>query len=270
MPWLTRHRSWRRGARAAVSESFQAPLPPVDWRQMSESTGNAETTASDRLESLGRQAYRVLRAAIRSGAIQPHRRYSEAELAEVLGVSRTPVREALKALEREGVLRTASRRGYELRTYTDEEIEELLELRKLLERLTVSRLAAKATADDIAQLHAALDRQAEHSSEGNYMVSLDEDFHLLIANLARLRRTHDILASLRSAMAVVYGGTPPAANLNEEIIGEHRAIVDAIAAHEPGRAAKLIEHHIDHATKPLLEAARERREQRTITPLTAR
>lgn len=237
---------------------------------MTDATGKAGTTKSDGLESLGRQAYRVLRAAIRSGAIQPDRPYSEAELAEVLGVSRTPVREALKALEREGVLRTVSRRGYQLRTFSDEEIEELLELRKLLERLTVSRLAATATDDDIAQLRASVERQAEHSAEANYMVSLDEDFHLLIADLAGLRRTHDILASLRSAMAVVYGGTPPAAGLSEEVVAEHRAIVEAIAARAPDRAAELVERHIEHATRPLLERARERRRQRTIAPLTAR
>src|ERR1700754_1399791 len=100
--------------------------------------------SSNKLEPLGRQAYRVLRQAIRSGVIRGDRRYSEVELAELLGVSRTPVREALKALERDGALAPTTRKGYQLRTFEEHEVAELVTLRKLLERLTVSTLARSA------------------------------------------------------------------------------------------------------------------------------
>lgn len=235
---------------------------------MTGSTSTEASAKSDGLESLGRQAYRVLRGAIRSGAIQPDRRYSEAELAEVLGVSRTPVREALKALERDGVLRTASRRGYQLRSYSEEEIGELLVLRTLLERLAVSRLAERATPADVERLEAAVARQAEHAAEPTDMFALDEDFHLLIAQLAGLPRTQDILASLRSAMAVIYAGTPPSSGLSREAIAEHRGIVAAIADGAGDRAAQLVERHVEHATQPLLEGARERSAQRALMRLT--
>src|SRR5262249_52945267 len=148
------------------------------------STSAAAEGDPTKLEPLGRQAYRMLRRAIRSGIMRPDRRYSESELAELLGVSRTPVREALKALERDGALDPTTRRRYQLRTFDEDEVAELVALRKLLERLTVSTLAAKAQPGDIAKLESAVARQAQHTDRPDQMIWLDEDFHLLIAGLA--------------------------------------------------------------------------------------
>jgi len=215
----------------------------------------------NKLEPLGRQAYRMLRRAIRGGIIRADRRYSEAELAELLGVSRTPVREALKALERDGVLEPATRKGYQLRTFDEAEVAELVVLRKLLERLTVSTLTRQAQPEDIAQLEAAVERQAEHVDEPEQMLMLDEEFHLLIAALAKLGRTRETLAGLRSAMAIILSGTPGARALSHQVIVEHRKLVAAIADGDPDRAAAIVEEHIEHATRPLLEVARARRAQ---------
>jgi DNA-binding GntR family transcriptional regulator len=226
------------------------------------------STEPTKLEPLGRQAYRALRRAIRGGIIRADRRYSEVELAELLGVSRTPVREALKALERDGALEPATRKGYQLRTFDEAGVAELVMLRKLLERLTVSTLAARARPEDIAQLELAVERQAEHTSEPEQMVSLDEDFHLLIAGLANLSRTRETLAGLRSAMAIILAGTPGSRALSQEAVAEHRKLVAAIADGDPDRAAAIVEEHIEHATRPLLEATRARRAQTDALRLT--
>ena len=223
----------------------------------------------NKLEPLGRQAYGVLRRAIRGGIILPERRYSESELADLLGVSRTPVREALKALERDGVLEPTTRKGYQLRTFDENDVSELVALRKLLERLAVSTLTQRVTPEDVAQLEAAIERQAGHADEPEDMVSLDEDFHLLIASLAGLARTRETLAGLRSAMAIIYAGTPAAGALNQEIIAEHRRLVAAIADGDPDRAATMVEEHIEHATQPLLEATRARRARTDALRLTS-
>src|SRR5690348_6004029 len=95
---------------------------------MSDDTGGRE-------DSLGQRAYQALRQALRDGGISPRRFYSETEFAELLGVSRTPVREALKALERDGVVVAAHRRGYRIREFTDAEVEETVALREQLEAL---------------------------------------------------------------------------------------------------------------------------------------
>jgi DNA-binding GntR family transcriptional regulator len=222
----------------------------------------------DKLEPLGRQAYRTLRRAIRSGIIRADRRYSEAELAELLGVSRTPVREALKALERDGALAPATRKGYQLRTFDEGEVAELVVLRKLLERLTVSTLAGKAQPEDIAKLEAAVQRQAAHVDQPEQMVILDEEFHLLIAGLADLNRTRETLAGLRSAMAIILSGTPGPRTLSGVVLAEHRKLVAAIADRDPERSAAIVEEHIEHATRPLLEAARVRRQETQALRLT--
>jgi DNA-binding GntR family transcriptional regulator len=219
-------------------------------------------------EPLGRQAYRALRRAIRDGIIRGDRRYSEAELAELLGVSRTPVREALKALERDGALEPATRKGYQLRTFDEGEVAELILLRTLLERLTVSTLARQAKPQDIAVLEAAVERQAEHVDDPEQMVVLDEEFHLLIAGLANLGRTRETLAGLRSAMAIILSGARGARALSDEVVVEHRTLVEAIADGDPDRAAAIVEEHIEHATRPLLEAAGARRAQTDALRLT--
>jgi DNA-binding GntR family transcriptional regulator len=232
------------------------------------STATPPNGEPNKLEPLGRQAYRVLRRAIRNGIIRADRRYSEAELAKLLGVSRTPVREALKALERDGVLEPTTRKGYQLRTFDEGDVAELVVLRKLLERLTVSTLAQQAQPEDISKLEAAVERQAEHVDEPEQMVVLDEEFHLLIADLANLSRTGETLAGLRSAMAIILSGTRGARTLSDEVVGEHRTLVAAIADGDPDRAAAIVEEHIEHATRPLLEAARARRAQTEALRLT--
>jgi GntR family transcriptional regulator, rspAB operon transcriptional repressor len=219
-------------------------------------------------ESLGRQAYLALRRAIRSGVIRADRRYSESELADLLGVSRTPVREALKALERDGALEPATRKGYQLRTFDEDEVGELVLLRKLLERLTVSTVARQARPEDVAELERAVERQAEHTDEPEQMVALDEDFHLLIADLANLTRTRETLAGLRSAMAIILAGTAGSRTLSDEVVAEHRKLVAAIAAGDADGAATIVEEHIEHATRPLLEATRERRARTDALRLT--
>jgi DNA-binding GntR family transcriptional regulator len=218
-------------------------------------------SASDKLEPLGRQAYRVLRRAIREGVIQSDRRYSEPELAELLGVSRTPVREALKALERDGAVERASARGYRLRSFSEEEVAELIQLRKLLERFSVSKLATQASDDDVARLDELVDRQ-ERGDVTSEIFALDEDFHLLIAELAGLPRTREMLLALRSAMAIISAGAWMPEERTRKVIREHRGLVRAIRAREPNRAADLMEEHVEKATRALIESARRRRSGR--------
>ncbi len=141
-------------------------------------------------------------------------------------------------------------------------------LRKLLERVSVSTLARQARPDDLTKVQAAVEHQAEYVEDPEQFLALDEEFHLLIAHLAGLERTAEMLAGLRSAMAIIYAGTPAARSLSREVVEEHRKLVAAIADGDPDRAAAFVEEHIEHATRPLLEATRARREQTDALRLT--
>jgi DNA-binding GntR family transcriptional regulator len=224
----------------------------------------AKDLAAEPTESLGRRAYHVLRQAVRDGIIQPDRYYSESELGQLLGVSRTPVREALKALERDGVLDAARQRGYRLRTYEDADVEEMLALRKTLERFALTRLIEVVTDSDVDALRAAVARQREPGATDHFF-GLDEEFHLLIAELANLPMTRSMLSALRTAMAIVIAGVQISAERTQVAIDEHERLVDAIERRDPHRALEVLDAHIENATRGLLEARRAREQEQKLT-----
>lgn len=225
-----------------------------------------ESIPSQNEESLGNQAYRVLRRALRDGLIQPDRYYSESELAELLGVSRTPVREALKRLERDGVLKVASRRGYKLRSFSEQEVDELVELRKVLEHFAIAKLISDATDQDLARL-AEVFKQQESGDIETEIFALDEEFHLTIAELAGLPRTREILAALRSAMAVISAGAHVSRDRTERVVEEHHQLLDAISRRDRQAAVDILDRHVEESTKALLEGKRLRTAQRSALRL---
>lgn len=209
-------------------------------------------------ESLADQAYRALRRAVRDGVIQRGRFYSESELGERLGVSRTPVREALKALERDGAVEAAPHRGYRLRSIDDAEIAELVAVRLSLERLVIVRLIERIDDAGLQELEAIL-AAADGPEVRREIFGIDEAFHLAMAELAGLPRTRAILAALRSAMAIVTAGATVAVELTEEVVSQHAALLEAIRARDTATATALLEAHITGATRSLLESSERQR-----------
>lgn len=184
----------------------------------------------------------------------------------MLGVSRTPVREALKALERQGVLQTSRNRGYRLRSFSSQELAELVELRRALERIAVTALIRTGGDSEMDVLAEILERQ-NHDRQGAEIFALDEEFHLTIAELAGLTRTRDILSGLRSAVAAVSAGASVPLDETRRRVQEHHAIYDAIAAGDVKTATRLMDRHIAEANRTLLVALGS---ERTIKPLRSR
>ncbi|HEY4457942.1 MAG TPA: GntR family transcriptional regulator [Pseudonocardiaceae bacterium] len=209
----------------------------------------------DQDDYLGQQAYHALRRALRDGGISKGRFYSEAEFADLLGVSRTPVREALKALEREGVVIAARRRGYQIREFSEAEVDEVAALREQLEILVARTLTAKHDTADLAQLADVLRRQDEDPT-GRAMFALDEEFHLLAAELAELPRTRTMLEGLRSVMAAVTAGASIPDEATRQRIAEHHEIFDAIASGDRNEAVRLMRAHVRASDRTYREAVR--------------
>jgi DNA-binding GntR family transcriptional regulator len=225
-----------------------------------------ESVSSPKAEPLGHQAYHVLRRAIREGIIQSDRYYSETEFAGLLGVSRTPVREALKRLERDGVLEVAPQRGYRLRSFSEQEVTELIELRKALEHLIITTLIARANEQHLEKLAKILERQ-ESGDIATEIFTLDEEFHLTMAELAGLSRTKEILAALRSAMAIIGAGAQVSRERTRQAAKEHRQLLDAIVSRDSQAAVSSLDRHVEASTKALLEGRRMRATQRTALRL---
>ncbi|MFE2958420.1 GntR family transcriptional regulator [Nocardia tengchongensis] len=204
-------------------------------------------TAVERPPTLGRRAYLQIQQAIRDGSLTHGEQYSENELAESLGMSRTPVREALLTLSREGIIVVESQRGFRLRELSTAERREIFDLRSLLEGFVASRLALSATAEDISQLRTIVDAQDSLSSgQESEFLALDERFHLLQSEILALERTHATMVSLRGAMWLFGFEALKLPHRLEAVVVEHRAIIDAIEQGDPEAAANAARKHLEN------------------------
>lgn len=197
-----------------------------------------------RSESLAQQGYDTIRRAIRDGKIPRGQLFSESSLAESLGVSRTPVREALLNLFRDGVVEIVPKRGYRLVELDEAAISEIRLLRAALEQVVVGRLCTLATPADVSELRAIL-RGDGRSQEDMY--AIDETFHIRMAEMAGLRQIRRELLSVRGKMYLIASGTHVASIRNEKVVREHAELVDALERHDCEAARQIITDHVERS-----------------------
>src|SRR5215467_14866980 len=139
--------------------------------------------------TLADRAYRSIRVAIINHELVPGRYYSEAWLAGLLGVSRTPTHYALLQLEMEGIVEIAAQRGFRLREIPESEFNEFYEVRIILETNVLRKLAPTVSEEVLTTLREFLDRQLRVVEEAIPFQDLDEGFHRFMAEAAGLHRT---------------------------------------------------------------------------------
>lgn len=203
----------------------------------------AEDTQPEQEHSLSERAYQSLRQMLRDGGINSERLFTETEFAEMLGISRTPVREALKALVNDGAMTSVPKRGYRLRRFTDFEVEEMFALRENIESLVMTTLTRDPDENLLRPLKDVLDQQSADFG-GATIFALDEQFHLVAAEVAGLLRTRKILEGLRSATAAIAAGVTITPEATRQRIDEHQAIYAAILQGDSQRAVDLMTAHI--------------------------
>jgi len=199
----------------------------------------------ERPESLARRAYSALRKAIRDRSLEPETLYSELQLAAELNISRTPVREALIELSREGIIDVVPQRGFRVRRIAEAEEREVFDLRGAIETYVVRRLAAQATESDVGELRGILERQGQVPGDAAAFLELDESFHLTMPALMGLNRTREMLGTLRGIIFLTGSMALAVPQRTDEVLAEHRQILDCIAAREPDRAARAIMNHLE-------------------------
>lgn len=200
--------------------------------------------AIERPDSLAQQAYRLLRLAIQRQELVQDTFYSESELAEFMGISRTPVREALIELAREGLVEIIPQRGFRLHVLDEGDRREVFDLRVVIEAYVVTELAKQATSDDVAQLRAILRRQAQFVDDADAFLEVDEEFHLLMPKLVGLRLADQMLGTLRGAMWLLGSSALALPERIPDVLDEHTAIVDAIEAGDAAAARRAIQRHV--------------------------
>jgi DNA-binding GntR family transcriptional regulator len=190
----------------------------------------------------------VLRAAVVAGHMRPGVVYSVPALAERFGVSATPVREAMLDLAKEGLVDPVRNKGFRVTEISDEDLDDITQLRALIEVPTVARLATTITDEEIETLRPLAQAIVDGAAEGDLIRYLDEDrrFHLRLLALANNPRLVEIVRMLR-AQTRLYGLD---LLVEQDVLtasaAEHHEILDALAAHDAERVEALMRRHIRH------------------------
>jgi len=199
--------------------------------------------------SLGASAYRRLQAAIRDGELAPGTRLREEEVAARLRMSRTPVREALRQLQSEGLLSQDAQRGMAVSRLDPQMMAELYLMRDVLEG-TAARLAARhASEPEVAVLRDLVDVEAKLGPDPRVLARHNQRFHESLYLAAHNRYLLKTLSALRDAMALLGETTFAAQGRPASALAEHRAIVEAIRAGNPEAAEAAARAHIQGAQR---------------------
>ncbi len=204
--------------------------------------GTPQVPAKDR-------AYAFVKERVLDGTYPGGELLSEGEVAEALGVSRTPVREAFLLLESEGLMRLYPKRGALVVAVSADEIRDVMETRVLVERHAAERIARQGP-DVSDELGALLDRQEALVARGDRtgFVEADRRFHRTIvgaAGNAVLTRLYDSLRDRQRRMSATAIARDPA--LQRRFLDEHRGIAAAIGRGDPQAAGDLVKAHLDGA-----------------------
>jgi DNA-binding GntR family transcriptional regulator len=221
---------------------FEATAPKLDVRPL-------DTTTSFR-----NQAYAALKEAITNADIYAHPteiRLDERELSQALGVSRTPIREAMTLLEQEGFIRTLPRRGIFIVRKTRREIVEMIQVWASLESLAARLAASRASDAEIADLHRIMDefateKPAEHISEYS---DANIAFHQAIIRMSGNQIVADTTENLFIHVRAIRRMTIGDSDRPERSIADHMRIIEALEKRDGERAAALVlKHNLDLAS----------------------
>lgn len=210
-----------------------------------------------RRASLSDEVLDLSRDAIIYGHFKPGYRLSESRLAEAFGVSRGPVREALTQLKKEGLVQIERHRGARVARISEEDVEELYELRCDLERLAAKRAVRLATAEEIEEMKSVSSayEEAARSREVRESVDLDMRFHDLIYKSAHHTRLYSCWSTLlRSQIhAFVFSRSVIDPGYMVPCVSEHSAIYEAIRDRDREKAVEHVFHHLSTAYQRLVK-----------------
>lgn len=194
--------------------------------------------------SQGGIAFAKLMAAIEAGEFQPGDRLREVDVAERLGLSRTPVREALRRLEAENIIEHRPRIGAVIRTLGRTEVVELYEMRLVLERTAAEMAAKHAMQAEVDALATINDQIAEASQTPAKAAAINQQFHRAIYLAARNRFLLESARGLNNALLLLGPTTLADEARIKTVLAQHNQIIDAIAAGDIEGAGAAAEAHL--------------------------
>ncbi|MBR7175103.1 MAG: GntR family transcriptional regulator [Clostridia bacterium] len=211
-------------------------------------------------------AYEVLKKAIITGEIPAGERIVETDYADRLHISRTPLREALRKLERDGLVEYVMRRGVVVRAFTIDDVREIYTIRNSLEMLTLPAIIEKATREDIDSLRERLsemDRlQAKDDIEG--LSPLARAFHWELTSICGQKRILRVIEGQDEYIRRFSAMSIRQENRRSQAHEEHHKLVDYVEAKDLERFTELTRKHIERSMENCVAALAAQRQNREI------
>ena len=212
--------------------------------------------------------FNTLREAILKGDLQPGERLMELSLASHLGVSRTPIREAIRMLEQEGLAVTVPRKGAEVARMTLKEMEDVLEVREALDQLAARIACDKISGEQIAQLKETGKRFAESTLNGDLreLAASDEAFHDIIYAATDNQKLINLLENLRQQIYRYRVEYLKNASIYPTLIQEHEAIITALEARDKEAVIRAMNIHVENQAGAVKQVIQEQDSRRILPP----
>lgn len=208
-----------------------------------------------RVKSLKERAYDKLKELIVTGALEPGEMQNEKRLAEALGVSRTPVREALLELSQEGMVTFVQGKGVEICKLTPQQIREVFEIRRVIEGYIVKKIATRLTDTDIKEIDKNIRNQEKMLLKTDRLafIEYDKQFHLYMAARIGNEQIESILNNLRDQIHLMGIRAVENDSRMKQVIEEHRAIFSGLKEQNPQKALNALIHHLENTKKIIAE-----------------
>lgn len=192
--------------------------------------------------------FQTLRQAILKGELQPGERLMEIKLSQMLGVSRTPIREAIRKLELEGLVVMVPRKGAAVANITEKDTKDVLEVRRTLEMFAVEVVCDRITPEQLEQLESAAKdfENAKGSMDLILIAESDMKFHEVIYAATQNERLMQMLSNLRENMYRYRIEYLKDANYYDSLVREHQEILIAIKNGDKQNAREYMKNHIDN------------------------
>ena len=206
-------------------------------------------------DTIRKKVYHHIRERILSGEIAPGERLIETRLAQDIGTSRTPIREALHSLELEKLIKSIPRVGYVVEGMNEQEVAQICEIRAVIEALAARWAIEKSQKKLVRDLSKNVAKQEEALNKKNLQgyVELDAQFHDIIAKLSGSDRLLELVQTLRRHMLRYRTHVVYAFDTAIRSVEGHRRIVNAIEEGDIAMAIDVLQHHLQQAKEDIMQ-----------------
>lgn len=206
-------------------------------------------------------AYERIKTLLINGQLKFDDVYSANQFAEMLGVSRTPIREALLQLTAEGFFISLRGRGFKIKEFSEKEIRDFFETRKMIESYVIEQLVEAVAEEDLKPLEDSLKLMLNgHDQEEIYrFLDADKSFHMNLIHRYKNNLLESIMENIRDFISILGQKALTSPGRVKEVIREHRCILKALRKKDKNKAVQAINDHLDATEKSLIENLRQNR-----------